>query len=89
MSREEVPGEVIAKEKAIFMEQAANSGKPEHILERIVEGQVNKWLSEICLVEQPFVKNPDVTIQSLITDQIASLGENIKVNRFSRMEIGG
>lgn len=89
VSREEVPEDVIAKEKAIFMEQAANSGKPEHILERIVEGQVNKWLSEICLLEQPFVKDPDVIIQSLITDQIAALGENIKVNRFTRMEIGG
>ena len=70
VSREDVPAEAIEKEKAIFMEQAANSGKPDHILERIVEGQINKWLSEICLVEQPFVKNPDVTIQSLITDQI-------------------
>ena len=89
VSREEVPEEVIASEKAIFMEQAANSGKPEHILEQIVDGQVNKWLSEICLMEQPFVKDPDVTIENMVTDQIATLGENIKVNRFARMEIGG
>ena len=89
VSREEVPADVIAHETEIFAEQAVNSGKPEHILERIVEGRVDKWLSEICLLEQPFVKDPDVTIQSMVTDQIAALGENIKINRFSRMEIGG
>lgn len=89
VSRDEIPADVVEREKVIFLEQMADSDKPDHILERIVEGKLEKWYSEVCLLEQPFVKDPDVTIQDLITDQIAALGENIKVNQFARMEIGG
>jgi len=89
VQRADVPADVIAQEKAIFIGQVADSGKPEHIMERITEGKLDKWLSEICLLEQPFVKNSDITIEELLKDHIASLGENIKVNRFARLEIGG
>ncbi len=88
VAREEVPADVVEHEKGIYREQMANSGKPEHVVEKIVEGKLDKWYSEVCLLEQPFVKNPDVTIQSLLTDAIAALGENIKVNRFARLAIG-
>ncbi len=67
----------------------ANSGKPAHVVEKIIEGKLDKWYSEVCLLEQPFIKNPDVTIQAMLTDAIASLGENIKIGGFSRLEIGG
>ena len=89
VSRDEVPAELVASEKQIAKEQMADSGKPDHILDRIIEGKLDKWYSEICLLEQGFVKDPDMTIQALLTKSIATLGENIKVRRFSRFEIGG
>lgn len=89
VSREDVPADVIEKEMAIYREQMAASGKPEHIIDRIVEGKIDKWYSEVCLLEQPFVKDNDITIEDLLKKHIASLGENIKVNRFARLEIGG
>ncbi len=88
VSRDEVPEEVIEKEKAIYRSQLADSGKPEHIWDRIIEGKLEKWFSEICLLEQPFIKNPDVTVEQLIVENIASLGENIKVRRFCRLAVG-
>lgn len=88
ISREEVPADAIAKEREVYGEQMANSGKPAQVIERIVDGKLDKWFSEVCLLEQPFVKDPDVTIKDLLTSRIASLGENIKVRRFSRFEIG-
>lgn len=89
VDRTQAPAEDVAKEKEIYAEQMANSGKPAHVVEKIVEGKLDKWYSEVCLLEQPFVKNPDVTIQSMLTDAVAALGENIKVGGFSRLEIGG
>ena len=89
VSREEVPSDIVESEKVIFLEQMVDSGKPEHILEQIVTGKLDKWYSEICLLEQPFVKDGDLTIQDMITAQIAALGENIKISRFSRLEVGG
>jgi elongation factor Ts len=89
IGREDVPADVIEREKNIFREQMANSGKPEHVVEKIIEGKLDKWMSEICLLEQPFVKNPDVTIQNLLIESIAALGENIRINRFERVAIGG
>ncbi len=89
VSRDEVPADVVETEKRIAKEQMADSGKPDHILDRIVEGKLDKWYSEICLLEQGFVKDPDMTVQALLTKSIATLGENIKVRRFSRFEIGG
>ncbi len=88
VTREEVPADLIEREKAIYRDQMVDSGKPEHVLDKIVEGKLDKWLSEICLLEQPFVKDPDVTIQSLLTDTVAALGENIRVTRFERLAIG-
>ena len=89
VSREEVPSDIVESEKVIFLEQMVDSGKPEHILEQIVTGKLDKWYSEICLLEQPFVKDGDLTIQDMITAQIAALGENIKISRFARLEVGG
>lgn len=89
VKREDVPEEAIEHEKGIFREQMADSGKPERIVEQIIEGKIDKWYSEICLLEQPFIKDPSTTVQDLVTNAIASLGENIQVNRFSRLEVGG
>lgn len=89
LSREEVPADAIEKEKVIYAEQMVNSGKPAQVIEKIVEGKLDKWFSDVCFLEQPFVKDPDRKIQDLITDTVASLGENIRVSRFARLEIGG
>ena len=89
VSRESVPADIVEKEMALFRDQTKDSGKPEQIVEKIVTGKLDKWYSEICLLEQTFVKDPDVTIQALLTNSIAALGENIQVNRFERLEIGG
>ncbi|MEZ4868929.1 MAG: translation elongation factor Ts [Caldilineaceae bacterium] len=88
LSREEVPAEVVNNEKTIYSEQMANSGKPAQVIDKIVEGKLEKWYSEVCLLEQPFVKNPDTKIQDLVTSTIATLGENIKISRFARMAVG-
>jgi elongation factor Ts len=82
VAREDVPADVTAKEREVYSEQMANSGKPVQVVERIVDGKLDKWYSEVCLLEQPFIKDPDVTIKDLLTSRIASLGENIKVRRF-------
>jgi elongation factor Ts len=88
VSREQVPADLIEREKAIYRDQMISSGKPEQVIDKIVEGKLDKWLSEVCLLEQPFVKDPDVNIQSLLTDSVAALGENIRVTRFERLAIG-
>lgn len=89
VSREDVPTDVLDKEREIYREQMAESDKPAQVIDQIVEGKVKKWYSENCLLEQSFIKDPNVSIQSLLTDQIAALGENIRINRFARLEIGG
>ena len=86
--REEVPSEVIEKEKEIMKAQAMNEGKPEAVAEKIVTGKIDKYYSEICLLEQDFVKDPDKTVQQVLTDKIASIGENITIRRFVRFERG-
>ncbi len=88
VSREEVPAEVIDKEKSILRAQALNEGKPEKIVDKMVEGRIEKFYKENCLVEQPFIKNPDVSVQDVIREAIAKLGENIVVRRFVRFELG-
>jgi elongation factor Ts len=72
----------------IYKEQAKNQGKPDKILDKIATGKLEKFYSEICLLEQPFVKDPDKTIQALMTETVAKLGENISIRRFSRFKIG-
>lgn len=89
VTREEVPAELVAKEREIYREQMANSGKPAQVVEKIIDGKLDKWYSEVVLLEQAFIKDPDIKIQDLLTSSIASLGENIKVRRFARLEIGG
>ncbi len=84
--REEVPADLIEKEKEIARGQA--EGKPPQAVEKIVEGKINKWMSTICLLDQPFVKNAEQTIQELLTEQISKIGENIVVARFSRFQLG-
>ncbi len=85
---EEVPQSVIDAERAIRIATAKESGKPEKMLEKIVDGQIKKWLKELCLLDQPFVKNDKQTIYDLQQALVAKLGENISVRRFSRFELG-
>jgi len=86
--REDVPAEVVEKEKEILKAQALNEGKPEKIVEKMVEGRIDKFYKEICLLEQPFIKDPDKTVQQLLTEKIATIGENINIRRFARFEKG-
>jgi elongation factor Ts len=88
VSRDEVTAEVIERERAIFREQAAQTGKPANVVEKIVEGKVDKFFGEVCLLEQAFVKDPDQTIQQLLTDKVAKIGENIRIRRFARFKLG-
>ena len=88
IAREEVSADVLAREKDIYVKQALDSGKPENIVEKIVSGKIEKFYSEICLLEQKYVKNPDLSIQDLLNELIASLGENIAIKRFARFQIG-
>ena len=83
-----IAADVIDREKGIFLEQAKNEGKPENIAEKIVQGRVEKFFQENCLMEQAFVKNPDQTIEQLITDLTAKIGEKIGVRRFSCFRLG-
>lgn len=85
---EEVDAKFLEHEKSIIKEQLADSGKPEQILNKIVDGKVNKLYSEICLLEQPFVKNDQLTVKQAIEEMIGKTGEKIKVKKFSRFEIG-
>ncbi len=86
--REDVPADVVAHETEILKAQAMNEGKPEAIAEKMVAGRLNKFYEEICLLEQPFVKDPDVKISDLLTAKIATIGENITIRRFARFEKG-
>ena len=88
VSREEVPAELLQREKDIYINQAIESGKPQQIAEKMVTGKMEKYLSEICLLEQKFVKNPDLSVQDLLNEVILKMGENISIRRFSRYQIG-
>ena len=80
--------ELIERERAVFIEQAKESGKPDNIIEKMITGRMNKFYQENVLLEQSFVKNPDLSIEELLTDTIAKLGENISIARFSRFQLG-
>ena len=90
--KEEVPADVVEKEKSVLVAKAKedpkNANKPEPVLAKITEGQVSKWMKEICLLDQAFVKNPDKTIEQLQQELVAKIGENIKIRRFVRFELG-
>ena len=88
LSKEDVTEVVIAKEKEILKAQALNVGKPEKIAEKIVEGRIEKYFKEVCLLEQPFVKDPDKSIQDYVNEQIATIGEKISIRRFVRYQMG-
>jgi elongation factor Ts len=86
--KEEVPADAVEKEKEILKAQALNEGKPEKIIDKMVEGRIEKFYKEICLLEQPWIKDPDKTIGQLLTEKIATIGENINIRRFVRFERG-
>lgn len=88
LKREEVPTAELEHEQTVLAEQARNEGKPEKIIEKMVSGRIEKYYKEVCLMEQPFVKDPDTTISDLITASIAKIGENISIRRFSRYQLG-
>ncbi|MBO8127589.1 MAG: translation elongation factor Ts [Peptococcaceae bacterium] len=88
VSREEVPAEVVEKEKSILRAQALNEGKPEKIIEKMVEGRLEKFYKDVCLLEQPFIKDPDKAVRDVVNEMIAKLGENMVVKRFVRFEVG-
>jgi len=86
--REEIPAEVLEKEKTIYRNQARESGKPEKILDKIAEGKLEKFYQEVCLMEQPFIKNTDITLKELLEELVTKLGENILIRRFVRFQLG-
>ena len=88
VAREEVPATVLDSEMAIYKAQAQASGKPEKILVRIAEGKLEKWYGDVCLMEQEYFKDSDKNVKDVLVENIASLGENIQVRRFSRLQIG-
>jgi len=87
-AREEVPEDVVAKEREILQIQALHEGKPEKIIDKIVSGRIEKFYAEQCLLEQPFIRDPDITVQELLTEKISKIGENISIRRFVRYEMG-
>ena len=88
VSKEDVPEDALEKERRLYREQALEQGKPEKVIDRIVEGKLNKFYQEVCLLEQPFIREPEKTVSQLITEHIAKLGENIRVKRFVRFQLG-
>jgi elongation factor Ts len=88
VDREGLPANVLEREKEIYATQARESGKPEKVIEKMVEGKMNKFYSEACLLEQPYVKNPDMTVQDLLNELIAKTGENIVIRKFVRFQLG-
>jgi len=88
ISREDLDPAIVAREKAIFEAQAKESGKPEKIIERMVTGRLEKFYKEVCLLEQPFVKNPDITVGQLLQENSAASGGELKIQRFTRYQVG-
>lgn len=88
VSSDEIPADVIEREKAVYLQQVKEEGKPDHIVDKIVEGKLNKFFKESTLLAQPFVKDPDKTIEELITETSAKTGEKIEVARFYRIKVG-
>jgi elongation factor Ts len=86
--KDEVSDDVVAREREVLMAKAKETGKPEPVIAKMVDGQIAKWMKEICLLDQSFVKDPDKTIETLQQELIAKIGENIKVRRFVRFELG-
>lgn len=85
---EDVPEKIVNKEKEIYREQALEMGKPEKMIDKIAEGKLNKFFKDNCLLNQPYVREPNMTISDLLTEMIAKIGENITIKRFARFQIG-
>jgi elongation factor Ts len=88
IDRDTVPEDLLAKEREIYSVQAKESGKPEKVIEKIVDGKMKKFYSEACLLEQPYVKNPDMTVHDLLNEIMAKTGENVVIRRFARFQLG-
>jgi elongation factor Ts len=88
VTRDEIPAEVLVCEREIYTNQAKNEGKPEKIIDKIVEGRIQKFYEEVCCIEQPFVKDPNITVGDLIKEKIAKTGENIVLRRFAHFVVG-
>ena len=88
ISRDDIPKEILEREKSIYTSQTKDSGKPENIIEKIVEGKLGKFYKEVCLLEQPFVKDTNISVENYIKEHIAKIGENISIKRFARFRIG-
>jgi elongation factor Ts len=89
IKREDIPGEIIEQERSIYRAQSLQEGKPEKIVERIIEGRLKKFFEEVCLLEQAYIRDDKKTVQDLLNELIASLGENIHIRRFCRYQLGG
>ena len=88
LTREDVPADLLEREKDIYKQQALDAGKPENIIDKIITGKIDKFYSEICLVEQKFVKDPDLTVQDKLNELVAKMGENITIKRYIRLQVG-
>ena len=88
VSRDDVPADLVERERNLFVEQAKASGKPDNVVEKMVEGRLGKFYAEIALLEQEFVKDPDKTVEDLLKEKIATLGENMQIRRFVRYKLG-
>jgi elongation factor Ts len=88
LTREDIPAEVVERERQIYVQQALDSGKPANIVEKMVTGKIDRFLAEVCLLEQQFVKNPEKSIQDMLTELVGKMGENVSIRRFSRFQVG-
>jgi elongation factor Ts len=88
VKRDQVPTDIIENEKAILRTQALNEGKPEKVVDKMVEGRIEKYYKQVCLMDQAYIRNPDISVQQLTNEIIAKIGENISVRRFTRYEMG-
>jgi len=86
--REEIPAEVIEQEREIYRAQARSSGKPDKVIDKIAEGKLEKFFADVCLLEQPFIRDPEKTVKDVVSEAVAKLGENIVVRRFARFQLG-
>ncbi len=88
VKREDMPAELIEKERDVYISQVKEAGKPDHVIEKIVEGKLEKYYKDVCLLEQPFIRDQEITVKGRIDSYIAKLGENISVKRFARFKVG-
>ena len=88
LRREEVPADAVAAERSIYQAQASSSGKPAAVVDKIVDGKLEKFFQDTCLVEQPFIKEPQRSVEQVVTDAVARIGENVVVRRFARFQLG-